>query len=50
MLLMQSTHKLHADGGELVLNLSLVAKRLHMLKKEWCPEAFVISFKGAAFD
>lgn len=38
-------HKIQSSDGPLQLSLQLVPKMLRPLVREWCPQAFVISFK-----
>lgn len=38
-------HKIQSSDGPLQLQLTTVPKMLKPLTKEWCPNAFVITFK-----
>eukprot|EP00823_Brevimastigomonas_motovehiculus_P006061 TRINITY_DN476_c6_g1_i1.p1 TRINITY_DN476_c6_g1~~TRINITY_DN476_c6_g1_i1.p1 ORF type:complete len:389 (+),score=75.26 TRINITY_DN476_c6_g1_i1:25-1167(+) len=40
-----STHKIQSSSGPLSLSLSETPKLLGLIKKDWCPSAFCISFK-----
>lgn len=40
-----SDHKIQSSGGSLTLNLQKVPKCLGLIRKEWAPKAFIISFK-----
>lgn len=39
------THKIQSGSGNLVLDLKPVPKCLGNLKSNWCPEAYIVSFK-----
>lgn len=38
-------HKIQSSDGSLTLTLRPTPKCLGMIKEEWCPQAFVVSFK-----
>lgn len=49
-MIVQAKHKIQSAGGPLDMRLNQVPKMLSVLRKEWAPSAFCISFKVSSLN